>query len=203
MWARPAQIFGTPTLIRHFTFESITQTLVGDCSFVSSLAVCASWERRFGRTLISRNIFPQKNGVPVLSPSGKYIVKMYLNGSVRKIVIDDYLPVVEKSPSTLLCSFSNAADELWVSISRIFPFVHSALIEFLMSLQESIPYARAINDPAHSTRDKRGRCRCSRRPTSSCTLDTTFPAPHHRSTCTRCVAGSQRRFTSLRIQRGA
>ena len=91
----PFQISRSPTLIQHFTFESITQTLVADCSFVSSLAVCAAWERRFGRTLISRNIFPQRNGVPVLSPSGKYIVKMYLNGSVRKITIDDYLPVMQ------------------------------------------------------------------------------------------------------------
>ena len=116
VWARPALIFGSPTLIKHFTFESITQTLVGDCSYVSSLAVCAAWERRFGRTLISRNIFPQRNGVPVLSPSGKYIIKMYLNGSVRKITIDDHLPVVQASPSTLLCSFSSAGDELWVSL---------------------------------------------------------------------------------------
>ena len=116
MWARPSQIFPNPTLIKHFTFESITQTLVGDCSFVSSLAVCAAWERRFGRTLISRNIFPQRNGVPVLSPSGKYVIKMYLNGSVRKITIDDHLPVVQASPSTLLCSFSSAGDELWVSL---------------------------------------------------------------------------------------
>jgi calpain-7 len=116
VWARPAQIFGSPTLIKFFTFESITQTLVGDCSFVSSLAVCAAWERRFGRTLISRNIYPQRNGVPVLSPSGKYIVKMYLNGSVRKISIDDHLPVIPHSPSTLLCSFSSSGDELWVSL---------------------------------------------------------------------------------------
>ena len=95
VWARPSQIFRNPTLIQHFTFESITQTLVADCSFVSSLAVCAAWERRFGRTLISRNIYPQQDGVPVMSPSGKYIVKMYLNGSVRKITIDDYLPVMQ------------------------------------------------------------------------------------------------------------
>jgi hypothetical protein len=115
-WGRPAQIFGLyPVVIKEISHVGITQQH-GPCTFVSSLAVCAAWERRFGRTLISRNIFPQRNGVPVLSPSGKYMVKMYLNGSVRKITIDDYLPVVQESPSTLLCSFSSAGDELWVSL---------------------------------------------------------------------------------------
>ena len=94
-WGRPAQIFGLyPVVIKEISHVGITQQH-GPCTFVSSLAVCAAWERRFGRTLISRNIFPQRNGVPVLSPSGKYIVKMYLNGSVRKITIDDYLPVMQ------------------------------------------------------------------------------------------------------------
>ena len=115
-WGRPAQIFGLyPVVIKEISHVGITQQH-GPCTFVSSLAVCAAWERRFGRTLISRNIFPQRNGVPVLSPSGKYLVKMYLNGSVRKITIDDYLPVMQESPSTLLCSFSSAGDELWVSL---------------------------------------------------------------------------------------
>lgn len=46
-------------MITEFKFQTLTQTLVGDCSFVSSLAVCASWEQRFEKTLISRNIYPQ------------------------------------------------------------------------------------------------------------------------------------------------
>ena len=115
-WARPVQVFGLfPVVIKEISALSITQDY-GPAAFAPSLAVCAAWERRFGRTLISRNIFPQRNGVPILSPSGKYVIKMYLNGSVRKITIDDHLPVVQASPSTLLCSFSSAGDELWVSL---------------------------------------------------------------------------------------
>ncbi|KAJ1489552.1 hypothetical protein T484DRAFT_1779925, partial [Baffinella frigidus] len=120
VWARPSQIMSTPTVITEFKFQTLTQTLVGDCSFVSSLAVCASWEQRFEKTLISRNIYPQRNGQAVVSPSGKYIVKMYLNGTVRKITVDDYLPVAKdttggKNPQ-FLCSYSSKADELWVSL---------------------------------------------------------------------------------------
>eukprot|EP00960_Hanusia_phi_P049971 759911-Hanusia_phi.AAC.9 len=116
VWARLSQIYSNPVVIKQFTYENITQTLVGDCSFVSSLAVCASWERRYGRTLISRNIYPQKNNVPVISPSGKYMIKMYLNGAVRKIIIDDYLPVVQSMPPRLLCSYSRIGEEVWLPL---------------------------------------------------------------------------------------
>lgn len=118
VWARPAQFIKTvkPEIIKRFTYHSILQTLVGDCSFVSSLAVCASWEHRFKQTLISRNIYPQRGGVPVISPNGKYIVKMYLNGTVRKIIIDDFLPVSSPPQPQLLCSYSSLEGELWVSL---------------------------------------------------------------------------------------
>lgn len=77
VWGRPGHFLKRPIIIKDFTYQSIRQTLVGDCSFVSSLAVCAGWEHRFQRALISRNIFPQdSNHVPVVSPSGKYIVKL-------------------------------------------------------------------------------------------------------------------------------
>lgn len=109
-----------PEVIKRFYPEDIEQTLVGDCSFVSSLAVCAQWERRFKQTLISKNIYPQRDGRPVVSPNGKYIVKMYLNGTVRKIIVDDLLPVSPRQspddPPRLLCSFSRFDGELWVSI---------------------------------------------------------------------------------------
>lgn len=115
VWGRPDQVMGPSFgVIKEISHVGIKQGH-GLCSFVASLGVCAAWERRFGRTLISRNIFPQRGGVPILSQSGKYAVKMYLNGSVRGITIDDHLPVTrDKEETRLLCSHTSAGDELWV-----------------------------------------------------------------------------------------
>jgi hypothetical protein len=60
---------GGVQVVKSFSYKALTQTLVGDCSFVSSLAVCAAWEHRFGKTLISRNIYPQRNGALSASPA--------------------------------------------------------------------------------------------------------------------------------------
>ena len=38
------------------------------------------------------NIYPQKDGVPIYNPKGKYIIKLYLMGKERKVVIDDLIP---------------------------------------------------------------------------------------------------------------
>ena len=38
------------------------------------------------------NIYPQKDGVPIYNPKGKYVIKMYLMGKERKVVIDDMIP---------------------------------------------------------------------------------------------------------------
>ena len=38
------------------------------------------------------NIYPQKDGIPIFNPKGKYAVKLYLMGKERKIIIDDSMP---------------------------------------------------------------------------------------------------------------
>ena len=38
------------------------------------------------------NIYPQKDGIPIYNPKGKYIIKLYLMGKERKIIIDDKIP---------------------------------------------------------------------------------------------------------------
>ena len=44
------------------------------------------------RKSILYNIYPQKDGVPVYNPKGKYVIKLYLMGKERKVVIDDSIP---------------------------------------------------------------------------------------------------------------
>jgi len=121
-WLRPFQILErrgiigvVPKVIVLISPASVKQTIVTDCSFVSALSVAAHYENMLKRPLISGIIFPQgKDGKPVYNPSGKYVVKLHINGVLRKVVIDDRLPV-DRHGNTL-CSFSNVNGELWVSL---------------------------------------------------------------------------------------
>ena len=113
---------------------AIKQTIVGDCSLVCSLIVCASYQRRFPQgKIISHVIFPQEeanaaSGIavgsqltagPVINAAGKYCIKMLVNGITRMIVIDDRLPAVpatDKHLPILACSYSTDPREMWVSL---------------------------------------------------------------------------------------
>jgi calpain-7 len=130
-WARPADIVRirhklgitrkvqTPALVRSITPYTIKQQYVTDCSFIASLCICAAFERRFRKLLVTSIIFPQlRNGALMLNPSGKYMVKLWLNGVARCVVVDDYFPIDEYG--NLLCSHTTSPSapylELWVCL---------------------------------------------------------------------------------------
>jgi calpain-7 len=127
-WARPSEIalmrrkkgitssLMKPVMIKAITPYSIQQKYVTDCSFIASLCICAAFERRFDRKLVTSLIHPQTpDGNPMCSPSGKYAVKLWLNGIGRQVIVDDYLPVDRFG--NLLCSHTTIKGlELWVSI---------------------------------------------------------------------------------------
>ncbi len=52
------------------------------------------------------NIYPQKDGIPIYNPEGKYLIKMYLMGKERKIVIDDTMPFNSDDEFILPCGSS-------------------------------------------------------------------------------------------------
>ena len=130
-YRRPREILGTPAtagadptdpkpivMIRKVDPLSVTQDLVSDCSFVCSLCIAAEYEKKFKKQLITKIIYPQNSsGFPQYNAYGKYLVKLFLNGIHRKVVVDDLLPVDPNG--NLLCSSGEcgpAGMELWVSI---------------------------------------------------------------------------------------
>lgn len=88
----------------------------GWSGLAASLAAMAELERSCTaeRRVFTRFIYPQdENGNPIYNPSGKYTVRMYVNGTWREVAIDDALPVSDKD--TPLCSYIPNG-ELWVPL---------------------------------------------------------------------------------------
>jgi calpain-7 len=131
-------------MIIDISSRCIKQTVVPNCSFVSSLAISADFEKRCA-SFDFRSHLPvalqvqqenhhklhlstegrcssDQSTRSVLLPcsmlahclAGKYLVKLFLNGVWRKIVIDDTLPLGING--SLLCAYSTNPDEMWVSI---------------------------------------------------------------------------------------
>lgn len=94
--------------------DLIKQGLVGDCSLISALAVLAEHEQKFQKEVLSSIIYPRVQAAPVFNEYGQYGCQFFLNGTMRKVVVDDLVPV--KADGRLLCAHSSHPHELWVSL---------------------------------------------------------------------------------------
>jgi len=122
-WARPGEIIALRrqsdhdlVMVRNITPYTIRQKCVTDCSMIASLCICSAFERRFKKRLITSILYPKgSDGIPVINPNGKYMVKLWLNGIARSVIVDDRLPIDKHG--NLLCSHTATPGlELWVSI---------------------------------------------------------------------------------------
>jgi calpain-7 len=112
-----------PSSISPYTIQ---QKYITECSFIASLCTCANYERKFHKPLVSSILYPQAKDIksgklqPMYNPNGKYMVKLWLNGSPRCVIVDDYLPI-DKHGNILCsqatsCTTSNNKLELWVCL---------------------------------------------------------------------------------------
>lgn len=118
-WARPSELWSgaqSPRMLDAVTPYTIRQTIITDCSFVAAMSVAAYHQRLHpARRLITSCMYPRDpSGRPAYNPGGKYMVTLTVNGVLRKVLVDDRLPV--DAGGNLLCSFSNSPGELWVSL---------------------------------------------------------------------------------------
>ena len=111
-----------PVMYKSINPYTIKQAYVTDCSFIASLCICSLFEKKFRKRLVTSIVYPQdKNGVPIVNPEGRYMVKLWLNGVPRAVEIDDFLPIDRHA--NLLCSHTSSLRqedrqhlELWVSL---------------------------------------------------------------------------------------
>ncbi|KAF4657454.1 hypothetical protein FOL47_008441 [Perkinsus chesapeaki] len=119
-------------LITDTSAGQLVQNLVGDCSFISALAICMHWEHRYhsvhgGLTdqprLFSDKIYPQnEQGQAVKSPTGAYKVKLLVNGVWRLVEVSDWFPL--SSNGTLLTSYCKNGDWWAPILEKAFMKVH-------------------------------------------------------------------------------
>lgn len=74
---------------------NLSQVRINDCSLVASLIVAFQWSQRFQLSLLTKGFYPRSERGPVLNPHGKYLLRVFLNGTQRLLEIDDRIPLGE------------------------------------------------------------------------------------------------------------
>ena len=92
----------------------IEQGSVSDCSLITAIEIATEHNARWHTRLAFEALFPQLNSMPCRSPTGVYMVKLYLHGQARCITINDALPCT--LTGELLCSKPRHNIQLWPAL---------------------------------------------------------------------------------------
>lgn len=117
-WSRPSVALGSTLSMDVKGAETLCQDSLEDCSFVASLLSIYFYEQRHSLSLLQPNIFPQdEHNRPVISPTGKYWVRINFNGTTRRVTVDDKLPTTrDSSKHSLFVRSSSNPGLLWPAI---------------------------------------------------------------------------------------
>ncbi|EPQ32386.1 uncharacterized protein PFL1_00582 [Pseudozyma flocculosa PF-1] len=95
--------------------SDIVQDVVTDCSFVAALEVAAEHDRRWRTRLATAALFPKDpTGSIRPSPNGKYMARLTINGTARRVTFDDSLPCYPDG--TLMCATSRTGQQTWPAL---------------------------------------------------------------------------------------
>ncbi|PWN35081.1 cysteine proteinase, partial [Meira miltonrushii] len=73
--------------------SEIVQDIVNDCSFIAALEVAAQYDAKWGTNLATGPLFPKgTDQTPKWDDAGRHQVRFHMNGTKRKIEIDDAIP---------------------------------------------------------------------------------------------------------------
>ncbi len=102
VWMRTSELdFNQGIQNENITPNDVVQGTIGNCYFLSALSSLAQYPQRVMSLFV--NLEYQKVGM--------YIIRFYVNGEAKNIVIDDYIPV---DPSTNKPAFTKSKNrKLW------------------------------------------------------------------------------------------
>lgn len=117
VWKRPKDFYTViPEVVKDFLSPSVKQMEMGDCSNIAPVMAITNHMALYGTSYLKNMIYPQnKDGWPIYNPYGKYIIKLYINGCFRSVLIDD-LQLVGAEYSGVIIAQSLLQTELWVSL---------------------------------------------------------------------------------------
>lgn len=117
VWKRPNDFYQViPEVVRDYLSPSVKQMEMGDCSNIAPIMAITNHMALFGSKFLKEMIYPQnKDGNPLYNPYGKYLIKIYINGCFRSVIIDDK-HLCSKEYAGVIIGQSLLQTEMWVSL---------------------------------------------------------------------------------------